>query len=260
MKNHIKNMDNKRLKAENRYYSMYGCLNSFKRGISAIEMIVSFILFLGFLVFIFAFMNPLSMPASRSLLTTLETSFNENATIEIETIPFAINEENVIGCFQIEKEFGNNFFITDKDRKNVNFKIEGNKITIENKGKFYYINKGISVPGAYTCLNPQTLQKGEKKLGNAYSLSVPRTETMYYSKYLAEINKSYYNNYSGLRQDLKFPESSDFAIVVFDESKNKMFEMTKPLPRTNILSKEFPVEILSENGVIIKGYMRLLVW
>jgi hypothetical protein len=28
----------------------------------------------------------------------------------------------------------------------------------------------------------------------------------------------------------------------------------------NILAKEFPIEILNDNGEITKGYMRLLAW
>lgn len=155
-----------------------------KRGdISGVEVIISFTLFLTFLIFIFAYMNPLNMPASRSLLTVLENSVNENATIEMNVVPFAINKQGVTQpCFSILNKFGDNFFITDKDGNQVDFRLSDSNLLIQNTGKFYNINIGIkrnpTLTGSCVLLTP-----GEAWAygGLEYSLSSLRTK-IYYKK------------------------------------------------------------------------------
>jgi len=225
-----------------------------KRGISGIEMTVSFALFISFLIFIFAYMNPLQMPASRSSLTALEAAVAENATIGIETIPFAVNKTLLAGksCFFLEGYNLGTAFISDKNGNAVS--MQGDNIAYTGE-KFYYINMGGGIAGTGTLNGCIQLPKGA-----GYTLSVPRTEKYYYNKSLTDIKNLYQNNYNLLKQNFKIPTASDFAIMVFDENKNEIFSMTKPLPRVNILAKEFPIEILFENGKLSKGYLRLLTW
>ena len=227
-----------------------------KRGISGIEVIISFTIFIGFVIFIFVYMNPLNMPASRTSLTSLENAVSDNATIEIEVTPFAVNTTLLAGksCFQINNTFGENIFVTDKDDRKVSFGISGNNLLVNNTGKFYYINKGIS--GAQSTLTDcLPLSKG-----NGYSLSVPRTERFYYNKSLIALKNIYDTNYSKLKQNFKFPAVSDFSVIILNSSHSEIIAMTKPLPKMNILTKEFPIEILNDNGDITKGYIRLLAW
>lgn len=223
------------------------------------EIIISFTIFIGFVIFIFVYMNPLNMPASRTSLTSLENAVSDNATIEIETTPFAVNTTLLAlsgkSCFQIENPSGENIFITDKDDRKVSFKIAGNNILASYTGKFYYINKGISGEKTLSSTDCLSLSKG-----NGYSLSVPRTERFYYNKSLIALKSIYDANYSRLKQNFKFPAVSDFSIIILDSGHNEAIAMTKPLPKMNILAKEFPIEILNDNGDITKGYMRLLSW
>jgi hypothetical protein len=224
-----------------------------KKGVSGIEMVISFVLFITFVFFIFTYMNPLSMPTSRSLLNDLENSVIENASIRVNITGFALNIA-VGPCFSIQDSLEGKF-ITDNKGNEV---LSNQQYKINNSGeKFYYINSA-GIAGKYATLDSCTsLVKG---IG--YSLSVERTEKIYYNKSLASMKELYESNYSKLKQDLKFPASSDFSIIVFNSSQDKMISMEKTAPRVNVLSKEFPVEILSDNnGIkIIKGYMRLLIW
>ena len=233
------------------------------RGVSGVEMIVSFTLFFGFVLFIFAYMNPLSMPVSRSLLTTLENAVKENASMNIEAMGFAVNKtmlDSIGGarCFSLEDEAPlNSVFITDHNGNEVAFQ-NGTKNVNYTGEKFYYINNA-SITGKQT---PPLTGCIPLKINLNYSLSVERTYNVYYNRSLASMKELYYSNYLQLKNDLKFPTGSDFAVIVFDSNQNKIISMEKTTPRVNVMSKEFPIEILSDDsGIkIIKGYMRLLVW
>ena len=223
-----------------------------KKGVSGIEMVVSFVLFITFVLFIFTYMNPLSMPASRSLLNDLENSVRENASVNINITGFSVSTN--APCFSIGENLAGKF-ITDSKGNEVFL----NQSNINNtREKFYYINSAGIAGKSAPLAGCAPLVKGTN-----YSLSVERTENVYYNKSLAKMKELYDSDYNQLKQVLKFPESSDFSIIVLDSNQNPIISMTKATPRVNVLSKEFPVEIISddENGIkIINGYMRLLVW
>ena len=224
-----------------------------KKGISGIELVVSFVIFLSFLVFLFAYLNPLRMPVQPNLLSSLENAVNENTSINILVQPFAINA--ITGsCFIINENL-DKAFITDSSGNEISF----NKTTksINYTGKFYYINKANITGKQATFSGCITLKKDLN-----YSLSVPRTERIYYNKSFSDLEEMYNASYENLKNSFKIPASSDFAIIVLDSEQKEIIRMAKPIPNINVLSKEFPIEILSnESGIkISKGYLRLLVW
>jgi len=176
--------------------------------------------------------------------------------------PFAVNNtylnEKGATCFTIANEFSpDSFFITDDNGKEVE---HNGAINVKYEKKFYYIhiNKQgiIGKPATFGACEPLQKESG-------YSLSVSRTEQIFYNKSLQEMKKQYDTNYIKLKTELKMPASSDFSIIVFDSEKKQIISMTKAMPRANIMARETPIELLNsdDEGVTIsKGYMRLLVW
>jgi hypothetical protein len=239
-----------------------------KRGITGVEMIVSFTIFVSFLVFIFVYMNPLNLPASKTLLTSLESAVAENSTIDIDLRPFAINDKGVFeDCFYIENDFGDKFFITDVNDVKVDFGISGEEVLIKTQGKFYnvYIGLGQGTFDASGCSTSALLKKGDAGTnfdhpGWEYSLSVIRKKRFYHKESLEGLKSAYEEDYNKLKQELKFPVTSDFSIIVFDSGKSEIISMTRVMPRVNILVKEFPVEIVDDEGNVERGYMRLITW
>jgi hypothetical protein len=204
------------------------------------------------------------MPASRSVLTTLESAVSENATVEIETVPFAVNETMLelknAACFELSDENPLiDAFITDNSGKEVAFQSNTKYVEYTHE-KFYYINNASGITGKQKNL----AESGCVQLtrNKNYSRSIVRTRKIYYNQSLEELGNAYSSNYAGLKANLKIPASSDFSIIIFDSNQKEIISMTRPLPQMNILSKEFPIEILSDgNGITItKGYMRLLAW
>jgi len=245
-----------------------------KRGVSGLEVAISFAIFVTFVIAIFIYFNPINMPVTNSFLTILESSVKNNASISVNTIPFSMNRTVVnfegADCFVIPNPFGAgaNLSVTDEFSNNVAFQKSGDNLLIRTiaSEKFYninnYSNSDIDAKSAnLACAKTYALVKDATR--GDYNMSIPRTEQVYYLGSLLEMNKTYYAEYSALKGALKMPSASDFSVIVLNASMDEIVSMKKTFPKANILSKEFPVEILSiNNGAIkiIKGYLRLLVW
>jgi len=228
-------------------------------------MIVSFTIFVTFLIFMFIYINPVRAPTAMSTSTALENSIALKTSVTLEVTPFATNQTLVSisgkGCFQIENPSGSNIFVTDKDWRNVDFTISGENLLIKNtNSKFYYIYSSNfagkqATPPLADCL-PLTKDV-------SYSLSLARDEKMHSYRRFEEMNSSYYRDYAQLKKELNHPPGSDFAAIVFDQNGNELFSMTRFMPNVNIMSKEYPIDILDDRTPsigIIKGYIRILSW
>jgi len=238
-----------------------------KRGTSDTEMIISFGMFVTFVLFMFVYINPLKPAPSSSLATALEVALNDNATISLEKIGFAVNktllDKSGADCFQISNKFpAGKFFILDQNGTASDFQKAGANIIVKKTSKFYYAFIG-SIDGAKSasigCTSANTKILTETK---DYSWSVPVNYTIYYNRSLNELKKAYDSDYNSLKNNLNLPSTSGFSIVVSDADMNEIIKMTKTAPNVNVIAREFPIEILSdENGIkIMKGYLRLLVW
>ena len=87
-----------------------------KKGISHIEVVLSFVIFISFLVFLLTILNPLVfLKEKKSSLANLEKEIEKQTSTEVKFL--SISLENNEGCFLFEHSLSN---ITVKDE-------EGNK-------------------------------------------------------------------------------------------------------------------------------------
>jgi uncharacterized pyridoxamine 5'-phosphate oxidase family protein len=236
-----------------------------KRGTtSGTEVIVSFVLFTAFVVFIFAYLNPLKPAPTSSLLTNLEIEFQKNTSISIDTKPFAVNKTLLDkispspSCFALRDHIFSKVFITDKYGKEVSY-TEGTGNVKYTGEKMYYANNASREVNATTenlagCI---ILDKDKN-----YSWSVVISSKIYYNKSITELKNAYDKNYTAVKNNFKIPSNSDFSILILDSNRNEIIKMEQPIPRVNALSKEIPIEILSDdNGLkTTKNYLRMTVW
>jgi len=132
----------------------------------------------------------------------------------------------------------------------VDSRSDGNSLTISGGRGFYYIyDHGDRMENA--SLNGCRAAN--------YSSSVEGKEKAYSYKKLDELNVSYHSDYGSLKSRLKVPGERNFAIIVFDESRNILFDMSREIPRTEVVASEYPIEILRDNEMM-KGALRILEW
>ena len=227
-----------------------------KRGVSAVEVIVSFTIFVAFVVFIFAYLNPIKKDISDALLVSLEAGVKKNAMSELREFPIVVN--NAPKCISIglnNLPFNmseGNLSVKKLNDDIISHKISGNNLWIENMSESLYriiysdeIEK-IDSSSLNGCVTP------------SYGTTVERVERIYSYKKLVRMNYSYFNDYTTLKQKLNYPITSDFAILISNNDNN--FSISKNIPKNmNVKVRKFPIQIL-KNDIKTDASMTLITW
>lgn len=211
-----------------------------KRGSSHIEMIMSFVLFVGFSVFLISYIQPeRESSLEESLLFALQTKFFENVTIVEKSVLVDFRKNggqcpnNVQPCSP--QELGGRYNIS----KNANL---GNC--------FYYIHSSIEfvnnkVDNVSGCPN-----------GNKYSLGYIETKEVLSNNTIKKMEQKYYSDYDGLKEDLGVPPSIDFAIVV-----DVYLNMSRQIPDTvEVKAGLYREPVLFSNGTIQNKDFIIKIW
>ena len=243
-----------------------------KKALSHIEMIISFSLFIVFLMFLFIYVNPIRRPnVSEVLLDTVELGL-DSYKIDFVEIPFKVSSPS--GCFNINSPINlddiltNSMYITNEQGDNIAFRREGpgeNNLSIEASGTFYYIyssDKSFKDPAMH--LSELTYPTCSY---TAPTFSVPRIKAIYHYQELLELNKTYYTDYEVLKQNFTFPANSDFAITITKAgatAEGDSLVMTRTKPQTaSVTARDVPIEVLTEEGDIkniTRANMNIQVW
>ena len=246
-----------------------------KRADSNLEMIISFSIFLIFLLFIFTFLNPVKKPDISNVLLDIIEEQAKNYTLSLLEIPVMIYT-TPSGCFNIECPF-NLSYIEDQEKRRYYIFVEDDK---QNDKNFGFTGSGnllnITIDSSGSASNLYTLYFSDSVFDNVpgsepqasgcispglYNFSTPRLNKLYSYNKLRDLNTSYYSSggYDNLKKLFNFPESSDFAIFV-----RPYFEMTGIKPERGIVkAREIPIEMIKEEDgkkEIIKTYLDIQVW
>jgi competence protein ComGC len=159
---------------------------------------------------------------------------------------FNISLNSDIGDLQENTSVYNN-------NQRTNFSINNN-ISIHNEGAGIYEIYSFSFNASN--LNDR-LPSGEC-VNVDYNYSLPLKGKIFSHEKLQKIKEDYYNDYDGLKQDLKF--QGDFSLVIENETTT-LFNMTRQKPlRADVFAKNFPIKIFNLDGKIINAMVNLQVW
>ena len=202
---------------------------------SHVSFIISFILFISFLIFFIGVIKPFEKAESgkSSLLKHLENEIIKNVSGDVEVIS-AIEENN--GNTDCSEAID---LINGK--KNV-YKMDNGLIKIYLSDEFQ--------SQEFLC-NPQ----------DKYEIGLVRTQKyIFYSKIL-ELNESYDLNYETLKSEFGIPETNDFEFSLLDINKNSIIKTaTKEIPSTEVLAELIPVIYFDEDLEIENGYIKVILW
>ncbi len=234
-----------------------------KKGISHIEMIISFVIFLGIVVVIFIFLRPIREPTlSNVVLDIVERGMQGEASSTLATIPFKIDETIFANitflCFRVahpldiddadpDKLHTSNILLKKSTNNPLAFDIESDYLEIAEEDPFY------SLSFSFTEIFPQ------EALGRDYCplvpedkvvFSAPRTETLYSFSKLSQISVDYAENYNALKGRWFVPSKNDFAIKVLDAGGNVLFDMPRNVPpRRDVFAREIEGQMLRGTDV-----------
>lgn len=250
-----------------------------EKGVGHIEVIVSFSIFVVFLLFVFAYLNPIKKPdVSNVLLDIIESNIEKNYTITVTILPFTLNQTIAFGkCFKIKNPFNlvniplglreNSTFVKDIKGNDLAFEYVDHdgmlnyyaNITIQSNGENFYVLYFTERENFSSTEVPLACIPLEPNLNFTYNFSIPRTIKIYSERKLRGLNESYYSsNYEQIKGEITFPKLSDFYIKIEDFVMNR----TIP-PGIPVVAREVSAEILKQEGTAktIKGTrMNIKVW
>ena len=194
-----------------------------KKAMGHIEVILAFVLFIGFLFFGLYFFNPLSN--SRVLETSLFYAFDEvidNASSTILTYGISFNETTTLGAvrFPISREGvpGNGIRVETPAGNAVANEYHDGMLSLGQREKdFVYVRFGTFAPFPTYSANPTLIRAGEN-----YSVASSEKKEVLNEWALLALNASYYADYENLREYFNLPRRVDFGAEITDAQNLKV--------------------------------------
>jgi len=203
-----------------------------KKGSSHLEIIISFVLFVGFSVFLMAYLQPTQQNTLQdSILFGLKNKFFDS-TVSNVTIAFV--QKNVTSCSTAPA----------CEPTEVN----GKAINISVNDCFYYVYASSEFSNTLTkCKDLSPPQN--------YTLGFLEVQIVYSNKSLYDINNMYYTDYDALKLDLGVPTSVDFSI------STNTYSMVRQIPDgSEVVAGTYREPVLYANGTIINQDFIVKIW
>lgn len=249
-----------------------------KKGIGHIEMLLSFLIFVGFVIFALYFFNPFN--PDRLVKTALDYGFREiikNTTIEIESYEVAISDMD--GINGIRKLKINDIDVHDK--KVIAENVLGNNVPAERNGNSPNIdfntdevhlpsdpNKGFVIfrfNEDFVQISPGG--GGGQIPEEKYSIVSYEKIKLISEKRVIALKNYYADNYNKLREEFNLPSRANFEFVLkFDkeegeEEADEIPAVPKYRPQgVEIFSDMKRFEVLREDGTTKFAELTVRVW
>jgi hypothetical protein len=233
-----------------------------KKGISHVEVILSFVIFIGFLIFLISIINPFKIfSKSKVYLNILERELRNYTSVRVDFLTLRLND-GIEGCFKFKYDLENITVKNETGSPLLAFsRIEGGHRRIFIKGigeEFYYIYS--SKEFKERIFDPKScdlLKKDED-----YTLGLFRSyDLTSYSK-LQELKREHDSNYEELKQKLGIPTSKDFSFNVRDTTKKEiLIEVAKKPPvGVKVLARDVSIQIVNSTGDFRYAILNIQVW
>jgi hypothetical protein len=194
-----------------------------KRGSSHLEVILSFVIFVGFTFFLLTYLQPTQKTSlENSILDGLESSFLNN--VEINFTKVLVN--STFDCKPAE--------VAERAR-----------VFNLSKSGFFYIYASDEISGDDTTACS----------AGAYKLGFINSEKVVSNKSLEIFRSRYYGDYNALKISLNVPLAVDFAIV----AEGYAFERQIP-EQTEVKSRAVILRVLYADGSIINKDFLIKIW
>lgn len=230
-----------------------------KRGaFGHVEIILSFILFVGFLLFLFIIFNPVKESSINLFdLEIAEREILKGIMAELNYTTLSINEagfHDVGECFSISS---NNLgvYVEDKDGKKTPAYSDGNKIVVKKSGRFYTLFYFRDfAPYAEEHIDCEITNLA----GIPHEIGSKRIANVLYNSSIDEFSARYYGDYENFKTQLGL--STDFGFIVYDSAKNEIMKVMKDKSSKAVFSEEKGYQLLYNNGTRKEVVLNIQIW
>lgn len=220
-----------------------------KKAIGHIEVIISFVIFIGFVLFLLTFLNPIkNKEVSQAVLDFAERGILSEASVDYNYTSVKTNEAQN-GNFFIDFSRVNGIserIIIKSEVGVIRGAIQSNKLYIDGDGsKFYtvYSSPEFNIP-AYTFEEAVELSEDEGE----YSIGLLRKNRVLSDSKIIELKNRYDTNYDELKAEFKIPDSNDFGFVITSATGEEIIKAVKNQPsKISIIAKDISLQMLDYN-------------
>lgn len=242
-------------RGKSKCFSHYNFFPKNRKG-SHVEVIISFIIFVTFIFFLFMIVEPSlsTQNDKKNMLDNIEVGIMDRISADMTTITVkvtgggsnCINLNNLISDLGIE----NNIIVKDASKETVISHVEGNSLQIT-RG-----STGDTFFKIYYSKEFNGLETGSGCPAISYELGLTKTDNyIFEAKMLDLINE----DYKTLKTNLKIPEGVDFGYGIV-LSNGTSLETNEGNLSTNIYIRETPIEYVDLEGNILAGYLKTKIW
>ncbi len=228
-----------------------------------VEVILAFVLFMGFLIFGLYFFNPLSN--DRVLDSSLFYAVDEvmdNTTREILTYGISLNEsdfaiaQNISFPLSRESIDGVGVYVETSTGMRLRGKyVAGALYVSRNDSEFFYARLGNFVTEEGFIPNVAFLEYGSN-----YTISSSDKKHIVSEALLLGLNQSYYSDYGSVRTSFNLPRRVDFAVEAVIDGGDAI-RMSRQIPEGfEVVSQTERVEVLRIDGRISFAEINVRVW
>ena len=227
-----------------------------KRGLQHVEFVLSFVIFVGFLIFALYFFSPFkeSKVVESSLFYTMN-EIDKMASVQLETFSVVINDsvnDKTVGI-KLNVPEGYNSKAIDSSGNDLESYFDGtNAFVNRNNDRFFTVELSEVFSGNE--LNGVILDDSN------YTISSSDERNVLSEKKFMDIIKRYNSNYDELKKDFNLGDREDFSFsLVFSENDKIVAE--KIIPKgLQVFSKTKKFETIRTDGSIAFADLIVRVW
>jgi len=240
-----------------------------KKAISHVEVILSFTIFIGFLIFLFVIFKPFGGFNKEDIYVDIVERGIINHTLS-EVVAFSLKLKNPIeerfSCFGFEYDVDNGVVVKNESYDLVNSCVEkkGSKSTIyiEGKGIFFniYSNELFETDDSFDSEKCKKLKEDRD-----YVLGLVRKYGMLSRERLIQLKERCKNaeTYEELKKKFGIPSSKEFAFSVKDTLGKELedLELSKEVPEgIRVTARSLPIQLVYANGDMRYAILNVRVW
>lgn len=237
-----------------------------------VEIIISFVIFIGFLIFLLTFFGTFKSGPDNTLIEKVFTNMEEQLRTDVTSISISLTAQGLDNirsknCFSIpdipDLECSNNqIVVKDKIGNQISSRINGNIEIQKSTDKFYTIycsDELQSLPPPGDCST--ILTEVENNIGD-YTLGVIIKRKIWSEKKIIQFLDDYNSNYVNVRESI-VPVGNDFGFSIWD-----LNDLDTPLydgdqsrsGGIRVDARTLSIEIVNQDANIAQHTIGIRVW
>jgi len=234
-----------------------------KKASGHIEVVLSFVIFISFVIFLFAMFPVYQIKKSEIGLDSAERGILNFTSAKANYFVIVLNKSTQ--CFSYpSQDISSKLIVRNSSGGRINAKSEGGIWYVQETAllndKFYgfYYSSEFSEEG-YGVISGECKNLTNQSISYEIGL-VRRDEVVSYSKMASLIN-NYNLKYGEIRGNFSMPAGENFEFSVVDLKGNIILNASRKKPeRTTVLSRNTPIQMVYNNGTYVFGMLNTRTW